>query len=488
MSDPVKLIKSRTYELLTSAAVIIFVLSKYQDIGIPYHWDELGVYIPAAFLMKDLHHISLMPGSIDPLFSRGHPLLFTFCNASVFKFFGDTVTVAHIYALFLAVVTLIMFYIFAKSVVNKRVAMISTILLSAQPIFFALSAQILPEMMLTFFTLGCFYGIMNKKWGLYAVFGSLAMLTKESAIVIPATALILLFMDSIKGKDFFTWKRWRLFLLGATPLFVFGGFLIIQKIQNGWFLFPEHLGYIHWSLGPLLRGAWRIFQDLLTSQGRWIVGIPFLAGLLSVLFEKRFHLEIKKKLFFTFLLFIILASIFADVNYYLTRYILYMVPFVILGGTYGIITLLEKIFPKIMLLQWLWIILFCSSGVRLAHNQMFVSPDTCDMSYKFVVKASGEAIHWAEQNWAKDTIEANFPIYQGLEDPRNGYLTGKPINYSVNFMVPRKYGLLFYMWDEANIPLGSSRKFHILKTFDEGYAHVAAVQFDDPSPESSVRK
>lgn len=273
-------------------------------------------------------------------------------------------------------------------------------------------------------------------------------------------------------------RRFRLFFTGAIPLFVFGIFLIIQKIQNGWFLFPEHLGYIHWSIGLLLRGAWRIFQDIFTSQGRWLTGVASLGGFGLYLFSKQFMPQRKRQIFFIFFIFILLASFFADINYYLTRYILYVIPFVVLMGTYTIISIFEKILPKQKLIQWLLIVLFSYGGVVLAHKHMSESPDTCDMSYKLVVNVSQQSIHWAEHNWNGDTIEANFPIYQGLEDTRNGYLTGKPFPYSANFQKPTKYGLLFFLWEEKNIPIGSSRPFHILKTFDDGYAHVAAVEYE----------
>jgi 4-amino-4-deoxy-L-arabinose transferase-like glycosyltransferase len=473
-----QLVKNNIFEVSTAVAIFVFILCKRHDIRIPYHWDELGVYVPAAFQMKDTGHISLLPGSIDSLFSRGHPLLFTFSNALVFKIFGDTVTVGHIFALLLSILTLVLFFIVAKNLFNKKVAFISTILLSAQPIFFTLSAQLLPEMMITFFTLGCIYGIAKKKWILYGIFGSLAILTKESAIVIPATALLLMFIESIRNKDFFTMNRFRSFLTGSIPLFVFGIFLIIQKIQNGWFLFPEHIGYIHWAMGLLLGGAWRIFQDIFTSQGRWMIGIAALAGFVLSFFSTQLIPQEKKRTLLIFLIFILLAFIFADINYYLTRYILYVIPFVVLVGTYTVISTFEKILPNQKWIQWLLILLFSFNGVVLAHKHMSESPDTCDMSYKLVVNVSKQSIHWAEQNWSKDTIEANFPIYQGLEDPRNGYLTGKPIPYSANFQRPTKHGLLFFLWEKGNIPIGSSRPYHILKTFDDGYAHVAAVEYD----------
>lgn len=89
---------------------------------------------------------------------------------------------------------------------------------------------------------------------------------------------------------------------------------------------------------------------------------------------------------------------------------------------------------------------------------------------------------------SKDTIEANFPIYQGMKDPRNGYLTGKPLPCSENFVKPTKYGLLFFMWEKDNIPCGKNRKYHILKTFDESYAHVAAVEYENTGSASSGKE
>jgi len=153
-------------------------------------------------------------------------------------------------------------------------------------------------------------------------------------------------------------------------------------------------------------------------------------------------------------------------------------PFVVMGGTYTVLVLLEKIIPRLIALQWILITLFCITGVSFCIKNMSLSPDTCDMSYKLVVNVCKESIHYAEQNWANDTIEANFPVYQGLQDPRNGYLTGKPIPYSANFVKPTKFGLLFYLWGEGNIPIGNKIKYHVVKTFDDGYAHVAAVEFE----------
>jgi hypothetical protein len=147
----------------------------------------------------------------------------------------------------------------------------------------------------------------------------------------------------------------------------------------------------------------------------------------------------------TFTLFIFLAFIFADINYFLPRYILYVIPFIVLGGTYTAIVIFEKIFSNLKAFQWVMIIFFCGYGIVLGHKNMYKSPDTCDMSYKLVVNVSQQAIHWAEQNWSKDTIEANFPI-------------------------------------------GKSLKYHIIKTFDDSYTHIVAVEFERNDSKSTVKE
>ena len=479
-------VKSHPYECLTGIAILIFLLFKVEDLLIPFHWDEMGVYAHAAFLMNDTHKISLLPGSIDPYYSRGHPLLFTFCNSIVFRIFGESVLAGHLFALFISLATLVMFLLFARSIFNSKVAFFATTLLCIQPIFYSLAGQLLPEMMLTLFTLGCFYGILQHKWVMYAIFGSLAILTKESAIIIPSTALILVFTDSMRGRDFFTFQRWRIFLLAAVPLIVFGLFLIIQRIQMGWFLFPLHTGYIHWKPDILLRDSGRIFRNLFLSQGRFVTGIPFLAGIVMILFAKSFGFVRERRILFVFLVYILLAFIFIDINYFLSRYLLFVIPFIVLGGTWITLTTLEKLFSATAPLKWVLILIFTGTGILLGHLNMYTSLNSCDMSYKYIVNACLPAIQWAELNWKNETIEVNFPIYQGLEDPANGYLKGKPIPYSVNFMAPTRYGLFFYFSKEEIVPSVKSHKYHIIKIFNDHYANVCAVEFEPPSLPPSI--
>jgi hypothetical protein len=109
-----QLIKKYLIPILFTLGLLLFTTYQSKYITTAYFWDELGVYIPAAQHMNDAGTISLLPSSLDPLYSRGHPLLYTFLNASVFHFFGDRVEVAHTLALIISLLVLVSFYFIIK--------------------------------------------------------------------------------------------------------------------------------------------------------------------------------------------------------------------------------------------------------------------------------------------------------------------------------------------------------------------------------------
>jgi hypothetical protein len=158
----------------------------------------------------------------------------------------------------------------------------------------------------------------------------------------------------------------------------------------------------------------------------------------------------------------------------------------VLGGTWIVLTLIEKLFSGTAILKWILIVIFAGTGVLLGNLNMYKSLNSCDMSYKYIINACMPAIRWAEQNWKNETPEVNFPVYQALEDPRNGYLEGKAIPYSVNFRTPTRYGLFFYFSGEDIVPTIKSHKYHVLKTFTDHFANVAAVEFEQPAPPPSI--
>lgn len=472
------ILKKYPYEILTIAGILIFIGFKISALLLPFHGDEMGVYVPAAFIMKDTGHIGLLPSCLEPLYSRGHPLLFTFINAIVFYTFGESVLTGHIFALFISVLTLILFFLFARKEFNPGTAFFSTVILMAQPVFFTYSVMVFPETMLTLFSVLSVWGIVREKWTLYAIGGSLAIMTKESAIVIPLLALTILFIQSVSNRDFFTFRRIRLFAVGLIPLFVFGIFLIIQKIQNGWFLFPEHIGYIHFGWSTIFPIGKRIMNEMFFDFGKWITGVSFLAGIVLCMFRKPLKLALNCNAILTFALFSLLVFLFADFNYYLTRYILYGAPFIVLGGVHTLMAVADRLVPRFRSVGIILLTLVSSFSIYFGHHNTYKYPYG-EMSYTCVLNVITEAVHWTEQQpWRNDTIESNFPVYQALLDKRNGYLKGEAVPTTGNYEKKRKYGLMYYEWEPKNIPNQKNYKYTILKTWSDQFANVACVEFE----------
>jgi len=478
-------LKKYPFEFLFFLALIFFVLLKLNDLFLPFQWDELGVYGPGAFSMIDTRHIGLLPSCLQPTLSRGHPLLFTFCNAVVFSIAGESHIVGHSFSLIITILTLVVFFLFAQETFDGKTAFFSSVILMIHPNFFVSSVMIQPEMMLTLFTVLSVWGIVSKRWWLYSVAASLAMMTKESAIVILLLALVIILSDAIKHRDFFSASRLRVFLLWIIPLIVFGLFMVIQKIQNGWFLFPEHIGYLHFNWGSNYPIGTRILNEMFFNFGKWITGGPFLAGLLLCLFRKPLNIQLNASALWIFAGLVFFIFLFADVNVYLTRYILYAAPFVVLGGVHTVFMLIDRIVPRFELSGM--ILLGCLSvyAVCDGYPRMMEFPFG-ESSYKLSLKVVQDAVSWAEQQpWKNDTIETNFPLTGAFEDKRNGYLIGETIPFYTDFEKKPRYGLFYFAWEKENIPNPRNYKYTILKMWTDQYAHVAWVEYQKDSTGST---
>ena len=454
--------------------LVIFVLFKIPDLSIAYFWDELGVYVPGALKMKDDGTIGLLPANLEPLYSRGHPLLFVFSQAAWFELFGDDVVTGHTFSLLLGVLTLVAFYWCSRNLAGATVALVASITLAAQPVFYAGAGVILPEMMLALFTIPAVWAIIRQRWWWYALWGSLAMMTKESAIVIPGLALLVLFAESIAAKDFFSRNRWRLFLIGLVPILVFALFLIIQRIQNGWFFFPLHVDLMN-SLEQGLEDLWYIFKDIMSRQGRIIPAFVFGLGFVFLLFSNR---DIERRSFVISAIFILLCLCFAAYNFYLLRYMLYCIPFLILPAAWFISIIAGKGHRNLALPA---VIVY--AVVSTTMSLKFMNPaqfgDTSDMSYKRVVALKQEAIDWLEQQPFRDSVvEANFPIFQALADPRNGYVE-RTIQYSENFTRHSCHALWFHLNHERFHFWIESRPYEVVSEFRNEVANISYIRFTD---------
>jgi hypothetical protein len=147
---------------------------------LPYFWDEAGYYIPAA-------HDLLTSGSLIPhsTLSNAHPPLVMAWLALAWKVLGFTPAVTRTGMLLIAAFALLGVFRLAQRVANSEVAIASTICTALYPVFFTQSSLAHLDLAAGAFTFWGLLAYVEDRRPAIVVWFSLAVLTKETAIVAP---------------------------------------------------------------------------------------------------------------------------------------------------------------------------------------------------------------------------------------------------------------------------------------------------------------
>ncbi|WP_446007932.1 ArnT family glycosyltransferase [Candidatus Electrothrix sp.] len=405
--------------------IACFFLFKLSHLHIPYFWDELGVYSRAALYLFD-HGISMLPDAMPPELSRGHPLLCAVFFAFGYKLFGPQVWAGHLTALLLSCALLYLLYKFTRDVFDRKTALLASALLAVQPVFIAQSSMVLPEVMLAFFCTASLYAYFKGRFVWLALFSTLAILTKETAIILPCCfglPVVLTMLHNGINK-----KRLLEFFLVCMPLFAWGIFLLMQKIQNGWFFFPLHTGYISFSRSDILARLGYYLSFLLKGQGRYVwtililaVSILFLLKKRTTLFSRSFISEVlpgrEWRPVHILILYIVVSLFVSTLNFHLARYILLILPALCMLIAAQFVYFVENLNRPVG--KYL---LFPFFLVPLLYYRGHIFNVDADMGYLEFVEAQQEITAHLDEIAGEDAVlAAEFPVIHGLIDRRAGY-------------------------------------------------------------------
>lgn len=400
------------------ALVFCFFFMKWDALTLPFFWDELGVYGPGILAMLD-NGVGLLPSSLEPELSRGHPLLFYAVFAGYSKLVGFSLLKIRLLALLISCSLFGSIWWIGRKMFGNLVGVLAAFTVCLMPVFYVQSTLVLPEMMLSLFVLWGLYHIYQKNWLWYAVFGSLAILTKETGILLPLAGITYLIFSPEKPD----WKSIGFLLI---PTFVFGLFLLIQKVQNGWFFFPYHTELISFNWVEISFKAGEMLHFLFVDQGRWLISIGILlAVFLAIRRKKLFSLPAVHSWF-------LLSSIlfggmmcFTVLNAYMDRYLLVLLPLMALGFA-GLAQelLLLNVNKKLVRLSVL--LPFLSFLLHKFYPSETFQYDI-DRGFQEVVEVQQETTDYLmETVEAGDTVYTNFPLYLGFQDVRFGYVDSLP--------------------------------------------------------------
>jgi hypothetical protein len=294
--------------------------------------------------------------------------------------------------------TVISIYLLAIRVINgnKTIALLSSLLFLVSPFFQAQYCLVLPEMMLTLFSVLSLIFWIDRRVFLYFICASAAILTKETGIIIPATIFVYeLIINQKKGL--------KTALVGFTPVIMFIIFIVIQRIQNGWFLLPGHTSFIDFTFNSIWDKFYHFIEFIFIKQGRIFISILSVLGLFWV--EKKIFTNEWILLF----LYFIAGLAFCSINFFMMRYILFIFPvFCILVLTI-IHQLLKKskyFFPIILVCILIQVFYMKSDEFKNARN----------LSYLDTIEVMTDA-----SSFLKDNFSNEISLY--VADPFHFYFT-----------------------------------------------------------------
>jgi 4-amino-4-deoxy-L-arabinose transferase-like glycosyltransferase len=166
--------------LILFLLVLTLLVLHFPLLRLPYFWDEAGYYVPAA---RDL----LLTGNLIPhsTISNAHPPLVMAYLAGCWKIVGYAPVVTRTAMLLVAAFTLLGIFRLARRVANTELAVASTIVCALYPVFFAQSSLVHLDLAAAGLTFWGLHAYVEDRRAATALWFSLAVLAKETAILAP---------------------------------------------------------------------------------------------------------------------------------------------------------------------------------------------------------------------------------------------------------------------------------------------------------------
>ncbi len=352
-----------------------------------------------------------MPEALPPVLSRGHPTLYVFLNAGWMKLFGETILVGRMFILLLSVASVASLFYIVKFWINAKAAFFATLFMILNPIFIAQAGFMLPELPLALAILWSVHFAATNNYVGYIIACSCALLIKETGLIMPFSAVLGHFIMDSRNRQF----NIKNYLLDLSPILVFVLFLVVQKMQHGWYLFPYHVSLVQLDFFSILEKLARSMAFTFLVQGRYALSLG-LAGILVWIIKKNPML----KEFITPINIISATTLlgmfaFTAINFYMSRYLMLVFPLV------GIL------FASVIQ-QWDWKFNW-SMALALTAVQLFYLYDPvkfnydADIGYTHSLTTLKKSINDLEKTCKnEDLILADFPANVALEDKRFGYM------------------------------------------------------------------
>ena len=425
---------------------------------LPFFWDEAGYYIPAA---RDL----LFTGSLIPHSppSNAHPPLVMAYLAAWWKLLGFSVFVTRTAMLVIAAFSLLGLFRLGRQVANVQIALAATACTALYPVFFAQSTMVHVDLAAAGLTFWALEAYLAGRWRGATVWFSLAVLAKETAVLAPVALLgweILLrlpfrplqyLLDSTRtaslkrcpdaetmtsanreddaeiAKRRNDVDRRQAFL--SRDLAPFASLLAPVAVLVIWYAYhysrtgyvfgnPEFFRYnvqatmsgVRIALASLLR-VWQTFGYM----HMWVLMLLMLWAMKRDPLPRRRRIDVPVQLVFAVLILTIVAAFAVVGGAVLARYMLTVLPLVILVA---VSTLWRRT------QNWLWLTGLVSVAFVLAlfFNPPYGFSPEDNLAYRDYVLMHQDAESFLEQRYPHARVLTAWPASDEITQPYLGYI------------------------------------------------------------------
>ncbi|HMG85062.1 MAG TPA: glycosyltransferase family 39 protein [Terracidiphilus sp.] len=398
-------------------------VSHFSLLRLPYYWDEAGYYIPAAW---DFFRTgSLIPSTT---MSNAHPPLPSVYLALWWKLSGFYPEVTRQAVLMIASIGLLAVWRLAHRIAGSgQVAFWTVVLTALYPIWFAQSTLAQADIFAAAFALwGLVYALPdgNRRSWVAALWFTAAVLSKESAIVIPMTLAVMALVDGFRSGPPDRKKRWAdagWFASCVVPLIAWYGW---HFAKTG-FVFgnPAFLKYNAQANFEPARFLAAFGHRLLHLTAHMNMFVPSLLTIAALMLSPRPDVEVRERprvsaavLWRIFFILVANAAFFSILGgALLTRYLLPMYPLVLLVA----VSTFSRRVPF-----WQALALFSASafvaGLFINPPYRFAPED--NLEYARVIRLHMAGIAQLNKRYAGSTVLSAWPVTDELTKPELGYV------------------------------------------------------------------
>jgi 4-amino-4-deoxy-L-arabinose transferase-like glycosyltransferase len=401
-------------------------LTHYPLLRLPYLWDEAGYYVPAA--LDFFRHGLLVPQST---LTTGHTPLVSVCLALAWWMFGFSPLISRLTMVAFAAGTLVALYALGRAVAERETAFWACILLALSPLFFAQSTLAFLDLPAAFTTTLAVWALLRRHMAWFAMAASLAVLTKETAIVIVPVAIVFVCLfRKPPGKSTWVWL--------VAPVVTLGVWAVYYYHQTGfWTGNAEYLQYNLYSTlepgriaGSLLRRLYQVF----VAGFNWLLVAAALLGYRrmkaaraqkaaeeTVTSNERPQSPRKEFFFLVACLGAVYVAMLSVVGgAVLTRYLLPMFPCFYLA----LVLLVENLSRPLMRATFVLVVAGFVVGWFVNPNYPFAYEN--NLSYVDFIRLHQQAAEWLSAQPGTPRILTAWPATDELSHPELGYVK-KPL-------------------------------------------------------------